>query len=242
MSTCISIENLSKQFGKVWALSGVSLSIEPGVYGLLGRNGAGKTTLMRILAGLLQKTDGDISVFGTDISSSREIRKITGYMPQEFSFYPRMRVDETLDYIGRLSYMKGDYLNERIENVLLSVNLQGERRKRIKELSGGMIRRLGIAQAILHEPKVLIADEPTAGLDPVERIRFRELIKSMSGDRAIILSTHIVSDIEACCTSLAVLETGKVLYSGSVKDFTGKDNSIEDAYMTTLREAGVCFS
>ncbi|MCI8560194.1 MAG: ABC transporter ATP-binding protein [Dorea sp.] len=220
MSTTIKIRNLNQYYGKKQALKNVNLTIDTGMFGLLGRNGAGKTTLMKVLATLLPKTEGKVSVCGKNIKNAQEIRRITGYLPQEFSMYPNMTVYEAMDYLGVLSGLNTSQRKQRISELLERVNLQDDRRKKVKALSGGMKRRLGIAQAILHDPKVLIVDEPTAGLDPEERVRFRNLLCETAKKRIVILSTHIVGDIEATCENIAVLDAGEIIYKGTVAGFT----------------------
>lgn len=218
MDSSIEIKNLNKFYGKKQALKNINLSIGQGMFGLLGRNGAGKTTLMKTLATLLQKSDGEITVCGTPIENAKEIRKIIGYLPQEFSMYPSMSVAEAMNYLGILSGLNASERKERTEMLLKKVNLTEHRSKKVKALSGGMKRRLGIAQALLNNPKVLIVDEPTAGLDPEERVRFRNLLSETAEDRIVILSTHIVGDIEAVCENIAILNEGRVLYHGTVDD------------------------
>lgn len=213
----ITIRHLNKFYGNKQALHDVSLEIKQGMFGLLGRNGAGKTTLMKTLATLLQKKSGEITVCGIPIENAKEIRRVTGYLPQEFSLYPSMRVSEAMDYMGVLSGMSGGERKQRIESLLDRVNLTGEKNKKVRALSGGMKRRLGIAQALLHNPGVLIVDEPTAGLDPEERIRFRNLLCEVAEERIVILSTHIVGDIEATCEDIAILNDGRLLYNGKVE-------------------------
>lgn len=216
MNNFIEIKNLNKYYGKKHALQNINLHIEQGMFGLLGRNGAGKTTLMKTLATLLQKKDGEITVCGIPIENAKEIRRIVGYLPQEFSMYPSMSVTEAMDYLGILSGLGLAERKERTEMLLKRVNLTEHKSKKVKALSGGMKRRLGIAQALLNDPKVLIVDEPTAGLDPEERVRFRNLLSETAEDRIVILSTHIVGDIEATCEDIAILDSGKVLYNGTV--------------------------
>lgn len=235
MDEKIEIKNLSKNYGQKQALKNINLTIEKGMFGLLGRNGAGKTTLMRILAAILCKTEGEVIVYGTPIEKAKKIRSITGYLPQEFSFYPNLTVYEALDYLGVLSGMKKSERAERIPNLLKMVNLNGKKNTKIKALSGGMKRRLGIAQAILHQPKVLIVDEPTAGLDPEERVRFRKLLCDIAEDRIVILSTHIVEDIEKTCKNIAVLRDGEVIYNGTIDRFVEDEKGLEDAYMKKIR-------
>lgn len=173
---------------------------------------------MKTLATLLQKQSGSIYVCGIPIENAKEIRKIVGYLPQDFSMYPTMSVIEAMDYLGILSGIGTKERKERIELLLKKVNLTEHKNKKVKALSGGMKRRLGIAQALLNDPKVLIVDEPTAGLDPEERIRFRNLLCDVAEERIVILSTHIVGDIEATCENLAILNEGSILYCGTVSD------------------------
>ncbi|MCI9074522.1 MAG: ABC transporter ATP-binding protein [Dorea sp.] len=218
MSTAIKIRGLNKFYGKKQALKDVNLTIRTGMFGLLGRNGAGKTTLMKVLAALLPKSEGEISVCGRNVERAQSVRKIVGYLPQDFSMYPNMTVYEAMDYLGVLSGLNKSRRKERIPELLQRVNLQDDSRKKVKALSGGMKRRLGIAQAILHDPKVLIVDEPTAGLDPEERVRFRNLLCEIAEERIVILSTHIVGDIEAACENIAVLDEGEMIYKGTVSD------------------------
>ena len=176
MNNTIKIQNLNKFYGKKQALCDVNLTIGQGMFGLLGRNGAGKTTLMRTLATLLPKRSGTVSVCGIPIEKDQEIRKIIGYLPQEFSIYPSMNVLEAMDYLALLNGLTKPERKERTALLLKKVHLTEQRKKKIKALSGGMKRRLGIAQALLNNPKVLIVDEPTAGLDPEERFSFRNLL------------------------------------------------------------------
>ena len=214
----IRIEGLEKYYGKKHALKNVTLTIPSGMFGLLGRNGAGKTTLMKVLATLIGKQGGKVTVCGIPVEEAARIRRITGYLPQEFSMYHNMGVYEAMDYLGALSKMPKKVRKERIPVLLEKVNLQEHYRTKIRALSGGMKRRLGIAQAILHDPKVLIVDEPTAGLDPEERVRFRNLLCEIAEDRIVILSTHIVGDIEATCEQIAIMDEGEIYYNGTVMD------------------------
>ena len=218
MSAEIKIEHLNQYYGRKCALKDVNLTIHKGMFGLLGRNGAGKTTLMKVLATLLPKTEGSVSVCGIPVEDAARVRRITGYLPQEFSMYPNMTVYEAMDYLGVLSGLGSRKRRELIPKLLSQVNLLEDQKNKVKALSGGMKRRLGIAQAILHNPKVLIVDEPTAGLDPEERVRFRNLLSEIAQERIVILSTHIVGDIEATCEQIAVLNEGEILYQGTVSD------------------------
>ena len=222
----IVINNLSKNYGKKSALKNVSVTIQSGMYGLLGRNGAGKTSLMRILATLSVPSSGEISMNGIPIKETTKIREIVGYLPQDFSFYRNMSVYGAMDYLGLLSNIPDKVRKERISALLEQVNLKENVRTKVKALSGGMKRRLGIAQALLHNPQILIVDEPTAGLDPEERIRFRNLLSEFAEDRIVILSTHISSDVESSCENIGVLDNGRMIWSGGteglVKQAEGK--------------------
>lgn len=222
----IVINNLSKNYGKKSALKNVSVTIHSGMYGLLGRNGAGKTSLMRILATLSVPSSGEISMNGIPIKETTKIREIVGYLPQDFSFYRNMSVYGAMDYLGLLSNIPDKVRKERISALLEQVNLKENVRTKVKALSGGMKRRLGIAQALLHNPQILIVDEPTAGLDPEERIRFRNLLSEFAEDRIVILSTHISSDVESSFENIGVLDNGRMIWSGGteglVKQAEGK--------------------
>lgn len=214
----IVINNLSKNYGKKSALENVSVTIHSGMYGLLGRNGAGKTSLMRILATLSVPSSGEISMNDIPIKETAKIREIVGYLPQDFSFYRNMSVYGAMDYLGLLSNIPDKVRKERISALLEQVNLKENMRTKVKALSGGMKRRLGIAQALLHNPQILIVDEPTAGLDPEERIRFRNLLSEFAEDRIVILSTHISSDVESSCENIGVLDNGRMIWSGGTEE------------------------
>lgn len=222
----ISIQNLNKVYdnGKQ-ALSNVNLEIESGMFGLLGPNGAGKSTLMRILVTLMKPTNGNVLIDGLDISKNRkEIRDILGYLPQDFRFFTKLKTWEFLDYAARLSGIKNK--KERLQKVdmwLEKVGLFDARERNADKLSGGMKRRLGIAQALIGDPKLLVVDEPTTGLDPEERIRFRNILSDISRhDAIIILSTHIVGDISSICQSMTLLDDGFLSFSGSPEELIEK--------------------
>ena len=214
----IVIDNLSKRYGKKEAIKNLSLKIPSGMYGLLGRNGAGKTSLTQILAALSVPTNGYIWLNGVSIKETAKIREMVGYLPQDFSMYRSMTVLGAMDYLGLLSDIPKEIRKERIDELLEKVNLKDNAKTKIKALSGGMKRRLGIAQALLHNPQILIVDEPTAGLDPEERIRFRNLLSDFADDRIVLLSTHIASDIESICDGVAVLNDGKLIFHGSTEE------------------------
>jgi len=212
----IEIYNLSKSYKTTRALQKVSFQIPGGVFGLLGPNGAGKTTLMRILATLLAPSSGKVRIGEWDVTRQpNEVRRLLGYLPQEFGFFGNLTAFEMLDYIAA---MKGVPRNQRktaIESALVSVGLEDHARQRILTYSGGMKQRLGIAQALLGNPALLIVDEPTSGLDPEERIRFRGIMGQLGAQRTVLLSTHIVADIEASCDRVAVLQKGRLVFNGT---------------------------
>lgn len=212
----IELQNVTKDYGLGQrALDNVTLNIGSGVFGLLGPNGAGKTTLMRILSALILPTSGSATVQGYDVRAEPDkIRKIVGYLPQKYQLYDQLTAYGFLDYMAVLSGFKGNR-KQRIEEVLDWVGLTEQVNQKIKTLSGGMKQRVAIAQALLHSPEVLIVDEPTAGLDPTERIRFRNLLNEFGQERLVLLSTHIVADVEATCTKLAVLVKGQLQFHGS---------------------------
>ena len=214
----IQIQALKKSYGQKAALDNISLTIENGMFGLLGRNGAGKTTLMQILSTLRKPTSGRIAFDEILLEDTRKIRPLIGFLPQEFSLYPEMSVLEIMRYLAACSNLPVKVQRRRIPDLLQRVNLWEDRRKKVGKLSGGMKRRLGIAQALLHDPQVLIVDEPTVGLDPQERLRFYSLLNEFSGNRIVIVSSHIVSDIETVCEKVAVLDAGKLLFTGTVEE------------------------
>lgn len=215
----IEIDGLSKVYGgDTRALSDVSLNIESGMFGLLGPNGAGKTTLMRILVTLLKQTSGTVRVNGLDLDDHRaEIRGMLGYLPQEFSSFPKLKTWEFLEYAACLAGVRTRRARMKaVDSMLEQVGLTDARDRMVKKLSGGMKRRLGIAQALIGDPKIVVVDEPTTGLDPEERIRFRGLLTEMSRrDIVIVLSTHIVGDVSSSCTDMALLDRGRVVFNGS---------------------------
>ena len=209
----LTIEGVSKQYrGGVWALRDFSLRLRPGVLGLLGPNGAGKTTLMSILATITRATQG--KVLWNDIELARDpdaIRSVLGYLPQDFGVYPNLNALEFLEYLAAVKGLDSATSRRRIEELLNLVNLSDVRKRPLGGYSGGMKQRIGIAQALLNDPQILIVDEPTAGLDPEERVRFRNLLSELSGERVIILSTHIVSDVEATATDIALISGGRLV-------------------------------
>lgn len=207
------IDGVSKLYrGKVWGLRDFSLELGPGVLGLVGPNGAGKSTLMRILATVTKPTEGRVTWNGTDIAKSPDgLRTVLGYLPEDFGVYPNLNAVEFLEYLAAIKGLEGKLARQRIDELLQVVNLVEVRKRPLGGYSGGMKQRVGIAQALLNDPQVLIVDEPTSGLDPEERVRFRNLLSDLSGERIVILSTHIVSDVEAAATEIAVINEGRLL-------------------------------
>lgn len=212
----LELSNLTKKFGDYTAVDHVNLTMGNGVYGLLGVNGAGKTTLMRMLCTLLKPTEGNIVCNGKDIfKMDGEYRKLLGYLPQDFGFYPEFTVRDYLLYIAAIKGLRPAAAKKRVKELIPQVGLAKAAGKKMKKLSGGMKRRAGIAQAMLNNPRILILDEPTAGLDPNERIRFRNLISELSEERLVLLSTHIVSDIEYIANEIWLMKDGKFMHRGT---------------------------
>lgn len=213
----VQITGLRKTFGAVQALQGVDLTIPRGMFGLLGPNGAGKTTLMRILAGILRPTAGQVQVGSFDVATDAgrlAVKRLLGYLPQELGLYPDLTAAEFLDYIGILKGLGDKQRRLKVAELLALVGLADVAGRKLKGFSGGMKRRVGIAQALLNDPQLLIVDEPTAGLDPEERIHFRNLLVGLAGERMVVLSTHIVEDVAQTSARLAVLANGRVLFQG----------------------------
>jgi ABC-2 type transport system ATP-binding protein len=212
----LTVDNLSKNYrGGVKALQNVQLSLRPGVLGLLGPNGAGKSTLMRILATITEASSGRVLWNDRDIARNPDaLRRVLGYLPQDFGVYPNLSAIEFLDYLAAVKGIPAAAARQRISELLALVNLADAAKRPLGGYSGGMRQRVGIAQALLNDPQLLIVDEPTAGLDPEERVRFRNLLSELAGERIVILSTHIVSDVEAVATDIAILAHGQVLAHG----------------------------
>ena len=228
------IDRLTKQFQNKIAVDRVSLRLHSGVFGLLGTNGAGKTTLMRMLCGILQPTSGTITFDGMDVREEG-YRAILGYLPQDFGYYPEFTAMDFLLYMAALKGLPKKSAKRRANELLELVGLQDMGRKKIKTFSGGMKQRLGIAQALLNDPKLLILDEPTAGLDPKERVRFRNLIQQLGEDSIVLLSTHIVSDIEHIADEVLMMKNGNLIYHGAWDDQMG---DLEGFYLAQFEEGG----
>ena len=240
----ISLEALSLRYRSgVQALDSVDLEVETGLFGLLGPNGAGKTTLMKILTTLLKPTGGMARVFGHDVvRDARQVRSMLGYLPQDFQTYGQLKAWEVLDYYAILNGMTDrKQRRTRIEEVLTLVGLADKRNRRASQLSGGMYRRLGVAQALLTDARLLIFDEPTAGLDPAQRVRFRNFLGELSRDRIVLLSTHIVADIGSVCDKLAVLNHGRIEFEGKCRQLADRaegrvwQTCVDDAQYEQLR-------
>jgi ABC-type multidrug transport system ATPase subunit len=213
----LSIEHVGKRYrGKVWGLRAFNLELGPGVLGLLGPNGAGKSTLMRILATITKASEGKVTWNGADIVRKPDtLRAVLGYLPQDFGLYPHLTAIEFLTYMAALKGLGSTAARQRIDELLQVVNLVEVRKRPLGGYSGGMKQRLGIAQALLNDPQLLIVDEPTVGLDPEERVRFRNLLSDLAGERIVILSTHIVSDVEATATAIVIINQGRMLTQSS---------------------------
>lgn len=213
------VEQIRKEYKDKLAVDDVSLVVTPGVWGLLGANGAGKTTLMKMIAGILTPTSGRIVYDGIPIASLKgSYRDIFGYLPQEFGFYPEFTVKDYLEYVAVLKGLTKTDTKKKIGELLERLSLADVRKKRIVKLSGGMKRRVGIAQALLNDPEILILDEPTSGLDPGERVRFRNLLSEFAHDRIVVISTHIVSDVEYIATQNAIMKNGKIIQTDTTEE------------------------
>lgn len=228
------IDRVSKQYKNKIAVDRISVKFQKGVYGLLGANGAGKTTLMRMICGILKPTSGTISFDGIDVSEE-SYRSILGYLPQDFGYYPEFTGQDFLMYMAALKGIAKLQAKRKANELLQVVSLQDVAKKKIKTYSGGMKQRLGIAQALLNQPKLLVLDEPTAGLDPKERVRFRNLIEDLGKSSIVLLSTHIVSDIEHIADDVLMMKDGQMIYQGKWSDQSG---DLEEFYLKQFQEDG----
>ncbi|MDK0932731.1 ATP-binding cassette domain-containing protein [Clostridium perfringens] len=228
------VNNVSKKYGSFYALKDINLEFNNGIYALLAPNGAGKTTLIKLLTTLIFPTSGEILYKGTDIVSlDGEYRDIIGYLPQDFGYYRNYTPRKFLLYLAALKGIKKEDAVEKVKEVLKVVSLENVENKKMKGFSGGMIKRVGIAQALLNDPKILILDEPTAGLDPKERVRFRNLLSDLSRDRIVIISTHIVSDIEFISNEVIMIKDHKILYKDSIENICSTlDGMVYETSMT----------
>ncbi len=229
------LDQIMKQYSGTTAVARLSVGLQPGVIGLLGANGAGKTTLMRMICGILKPTSGTIRFMNEEesLDASEEMyRDVLGYLPQDFGYYPEFTGRDFLMYMAALKGIDKRTAKRKCETLLKTVNLENAANKKIKTYSGGMKQRLGIAQAVLNDPKILILDEPTAGLDPKERVRFRNLIAELGKNAIVILSTHIVSDVEHIADRILMMKDGSIIFDGKVADIQ------EDLESFYLREFG----
>jgi ABC-2 type transport system ATP-binding protein len=216
----LNLDRVTKQYGNKIACDRITLTLRRGVYGLLGANGAGKTTLMRMMCGVLAPTFGTVNYDGIDVSRE-DYRDALGYLPQDFGYYPEFTALDFMLYIAALKGLPKSRARGKSLELLELVSLENEAKKKIKTFSGGMKQRLGIAQALLNDPKVLILDEPTAGLDPKERVRFRNMISRLGADRIVLLSTHIVSDVEHIADTILVMKKGQLIHKGTLEEIIG---------------------
>ena len=226
----LEINNICKNYKDKVTVKNLNLCLESGVYGLLGANGAGKTTLMRMITTLLKPTSGNITYDGKDVIKMDEnYRKLLGYLPQKFGYYPEFSAQDYLLYMASLKGLKPSYAKSKCKELLKAVSLYEVRKKKIKTFSGGMKRRLGIAQALINDPKILILDEPTSGLDPKERIHFRNIISELGKDKIVLLSTHIVSDVESIANNILIMKEGSIIANGTINELL---KPIEDSVWT----------
>lgn len=226
------LDRVTKQYNSKIAADRISLSLKPGVIGLLGANGAGKTTLMRMICGVIKPSSGSISLDGVDVSEEM-YRDTLGYLPQDFGYYPNFTGKDFLMYIAALKGLSRSEAKRKAAELLKKVNLENAANKKIKGYSGGMKQRLGIAQAVLNDPKILVLDEPTAGLDPKERVRFRNMIAEFSKDSIVLLSTHIVSDVEHIADRVLMMKEGQIIWDGDRNDVP---EDLENFYMSKFED------
>ncbi len=228
----LNVNRLTKQYKNKIAVDRISYIFREGIYGLLGANGAGKTTLMRMLCGILEPTDGEVSFNGTSVATE-EYRAALGYLPQDFGYYPGFTGYDFLLYMAALKGLGRGHSKKKAKELLSFVSLEDMAKKKIKTYSGGMKQRLGIAQALLNDPKILILDEPTAGLDPKERVRFRNLLEGLGKDTIVVLSTHIVSDVDKIADAILLMKDGQLIFHGKREEIPG---DLEEFYMEQFED------
>lgn len=234
------LDRLTKQFGSAIAVDRLSATLTPGVYGLLGANGAGKTTLMRMICDVLKPTSGSVVWNGTPIERLGErYRSVLGYLPQDFGYYPDFSALDFMLYLSALKGLDSKAAKRRSMELLDLVGLKSVAKRKVKTFSGGMKQRLGIAQAVINDPQVLVLDEPTAGLDPKERVRFRNLISALAQDKVVILSTHIVSDVEYIADEILIMRAGQIVASGTIEEILAQVSGVVWECAVTPREADV---
>ncbi len=245
----VDLDQITHSFGRHTALEDVSLQFGAGVFGLLGPNGAGKSTLLRIMATVLKPKRGEVRLLGMNPNESHDLRSIRrelGYLPQQFGYYPNFSVFEFIEYFALLKEMTPKRVRPAVANAIERVGLEDRAKTKMKSLSGGMLRRVGIAQAIVNEPDLLLLDEPTAGLDPEQRVGFRRLLREMGASGTVIVSTHLVEDVGAACTEVALMERGGILFRGAPDDLVARgegsevgDSPLERGYSSVLAAARV---
>jgi ABC-type multidrug transport system ATPase subunit len=246
----VEIAELTRRFGRTQAVAGVDLETGPGVFGLLGPNGAGKTTLLRMLATVIPPSSGRLRLLGRDpggYGGRRQIRRRLGYLPQNLGYYPGFTVADFVEYFALLKEMPPGRIPAAVAAAVERVDLGDKARSKLRTLSGGMLRRAGIAQAIVNEPDLLLLDEPTAGLDPEQRVAFRALLRDLSQRATVIVSTHLVEDVGAACSEVAVMDTGRIVFHGTPDELTGRaegtdaagDSPLERGYSAVLAAARV---
>jgi ABC-type multidrug transport system ATPase subunit len=244
----VDLDHITHSFGRHTALEDVSLQFGAGVFGLLGPNGAGKSTLLRIMATVLKPKRGEVRLLGMNPNESHDLRSIRrelGYLPQQFGYYPNFSVFEFIEYFALLKEMTPKRVRPAVANAIERVGLEDRAKTKMKSLSGGMLRRVGIAQAIVNEPALLLLDEPTVGLDPEQRVLFRRLLREISGHSTVFVSTHLVEDVAAACSDVRILNEGRVVYAGDASDLkrigaelsgdeAAGDSEIERGYTSVL--------
>jgi ABC-2 type transport system ATP-binding protein len=243
----VALTDIHRSFGKNKAVDGVSLQLGPGVFGLLGPNGAGKTSLLRMLATVLPPSSGEMALLGRDpraVAARREIRRRLGYLPQNLGYYPSFTVVEFVEYFALLKEMPSAQVPKAVAAAVERVDLGGKAKAKLRTLSGGMLRRVGIAQAIVNRPDLLLLDEPTAGLDPEQRVEFRSLMRSAGETATVIVSTHLVEDVGAACSEVALMAAGKIVFRGTPDELSARgaghgvgDSPLERGYSAVLSEA-----
>lgn len=244
----VDLDGITHSFGRHTALEDVSLHVGAGVFGLLGPNGAGKSTLLRIMATVLKPKRGEVRLLGMNPNDSHDLRSIRrelGYLPQQFGYYPNFSVFEFIEYFALLKEMSPKRVRPAVANAIERVGLEDRAKTKMKSLSGGMLRRVGIAQAIVNEPALLLLDEPTVGLDPEQRVLFRRLLREIGGHSTVFVSTHLVEDVAAACSDVRILNEGRVVYAGDASDLkrigagvsdddAAGDSEIERGYTSVL--------
>ena len=244
----VEISDVTRRFGRTQAVAGVTLETGPGVFGLLGPNGAGKTTMLRMMATVIPPNSGRVRLLGRNpggYGPRREIRRRLGYLPQSLGYYPGFTVAEFVEYFALLKEVPPGRVPHAVATAIERVDLGGRARAKLRTLSGGMLRRAGIAQAIVNEPELLLLDEPTAGLDPEQRVAFRALLRELGGRATVIVSTHLVEDIGAACSEVALMDAGKIVFQGTPAELTARgegtgaagDAPLERGYSAALAAA-----